>query len=92
MKSNIDDLIAYGKRIKWDSIYDSEEELVSDLLLSEKYQERYTKGYGYLESFKKQVLAGKTLSEKQMTQLKRLAPEVYKNVHWHAAYLCMRRP
>lgn len=71
---------------KWNQIYDSEEELINDLLLSEKYEQRYTKGYVYLESFKKRVELGKGLTDKQMTQLKRLAKEVYTNVHWHKSH------
>lgn len=84
-KRSIQDAIIAGG-VKWSSIYDTEEELIADLLKSEQYEQRFTKGYVYLESFKKQVNAGKTLSTKQMTMLKRLASEVYKNVHWHSGF------
>lgn len=81
MKQNINNVIARGK-VKWDEIYDSESELLNDLVASGDYERKYTKGYAYLESFKKQYLAKGTLSDKQMVQLKRLAQEVYTNVHW----------
>ena len=78
---NINRADLYVKGLKWNEIYDNEEELVNDLMKSDDYIKKYTKGYVYLESFKKQVASGKTLSPKQMTQLKRLSIEVYKNVH-----------
>lgn len=68
-------------RVKWNEIYDSEEELVAELLKSGDYQKRDTKGYVYLESFKARVMSGTPLTEKQMVQLKRLAVEVFRNVH-----------
>lgn len=68
-------------KCRWNEIYDSEEELVSDLMKSGNYQRKGTKGYVYLESFKKTVADGKELSAKQMIQLKRLSREVYINVH-----------
>lgn len=39
------------------------------------------KGYEFLDSFKKYCQKNGCLTEKQMIQLKRLAGEVYKNVH-----------
>ena len=81
-KRQITDAIVAGGT-KWNAIYDSEEELIQDLLRSDKYEQRYTMGRGYLESFKKQIMNGRTLTPKQMTMLKRLAKEIYKNVHWN---------
>lgn len=77
----VKDAIIRG-RVTWNEIYDTEEELLNDLLISDDYIQRNTKGYVYIQSFKKQYIASRKLSEKQMTQLKRNAVEVYKNVHW----------
>lgn len=67
----------YGS-IKWADIYDSEEELVNDLLhitIRKTYPDP-TKGYEYLSSFQNRLKAGNSLTNKQMTMLKRLASVV----------------
>ena len=65
----------YSDSIKWTDIYDSEEELVNDLLhitIRKTYPDP-TKGYEYLSSFQNKLKAGNSLTDKQMTMLKRLA-------------------
>ena len=71
---------------KWNDIYKHEQELINDMMLawSDDKKVMYSKlckGYVYIESFKKYYTKNGKLTEKQMTQLKRLAPEIYKNVH-----------
>ena len=40
------------------------------------------KGYIYIHSFQNYYKKNGKLTSKQMTQLKRLACEIYKNTHW----------
>ena len=65
----------YSGSIKWTDIYDSEEELVNDLLhiTIRKIYPNPTQGYEYLSSFQNRLKAGNSLTDKQMTMLKRLA-------------------
>lgn len=78
--------IRLTRRSTWTDFYETEEELLQDMLLTvsdEKnaYYYQLVKGYDYIESFKRYFRKNGRLTEKQMTQLKRLAGEVYKNVH-----------
>ncbi len=71
---------------KWTDLYKNEQELINDMMLTytdenTAYYYKLCKGYEYLNSFKKYYQKNGCLTEKQMTQLKRLAKEVYKNVH-----------
>lgn len=71
---------------KWTEFYNSEEELIDDMLLAftdtnTAYYYKLVKGYEYIGSFQKYYKKNGCLTEKQMTQLKRLAGEVYHNVH-----------
>lgn len=73
-------------KTKWTDFYDSEGELIQDMLktCSDAHTALYwqlVKGYEYIESFKRYYAKYGVLTDKQMTQLKRLAGEVYKNVH-----------
>lgn len=59
-------------KIGWKDLYDSEEELINDLQKIDivKYKNHlHCKGYQYIETFQKQ----QELTQKQLTQLKRLA-------------------
>ena len=72
---------------KWTDIYNSEEELLQDMLKTKSnpnttYYHQLVKGYEYIESFKAYYQKYGHLTEKQMIQLKRLAPEIHKNVYW----------
>lgn len=71
---------------KWTDLYNNEQELIDDMMLTYTdentvYYYKLCKGYVYLNSFKKYYQKNGCLTEKQMTQLKRLAKEVHKNVH-----------
>lgn len=71
--------------VKWNEVYNNEQEIIDDLkkvyipkeseliLLHNIYM-----GYDFIHSFAKQIKSGKTLSEKQITQCKRLALEIKK--------------
>ena len=72
---------------KWSDLYQSEEELIQDMLKTNSDVDScpyysLVKGYEYIEGFKRYYKKNGELTPKQMTQLKRLATEVYKNVHW----------
>lgn len=78
--------IRLTRKTRWTDFYNTEEELLRDMLLTlsdEKTTPYYklVKGYGYIDSFKRYYAKNRCLTPKQMTQLKRLAGEVYKNVH-----------
>lgn len=65
------------KKLKFEEMYDNVEECIKELLsIPDNTIKTKLKGYEYLISFKRQILEGKNLSEKQIIQLKRLAPEV----------------
>ena len=68
----------YGiKKLKFNELYDSIEECINELKETpDNIIINKLKGYEYLLSFKKYILDGGTLTDKQITQLKRLAPEV----------------
>lgn len=65
-----------SKSVKWDEVYDTEEELLSDMMLVDTGSNKTVKGYMYIESFQKQYTQKGSLTEKQMLQLKRLAYEI----------------
>lgn len=72
---------------KWNEIYNSEEELIEDMLKAKADERKYgyrllVKGYIYIHSFQNYYKKNGELTPKQMTQLKRLAYEIYKNTHW----------
>lgn len=70
---------------KWNDIYNTENELIKDMLKTKSdvtkvpyYQ--LVKGYEYIESFKRYYKSHGVLTPRQLTQLKRLAQNVYNNV------------
>ena len=69
------------KKLKWDEIYESEDELINDLrrINLDVNIVLLPRGYEYMSSFKKQLENEKELSSKQMTQLKRIAYGIYVN-------------
>lgn len=74
------------KSLKWDLIYDTEEELVNDMFNEKIHVEnvpfyKLCKGYEYIKSFRKYYTDCGTLTEKQMRQLKRLAAEIAYNIY-----------
>jgi hypothetical protein len=70
---------------KWNELFKTEQELINALVTVDitTYKKRYLKGYQFIESFQKWVNSGKELSPKQLTQLKRLAQELYKYHNWN---------
>ena len=73
--------------VSWNTVYNSESEIMEDLKqihIPDKNEPlavyRLYKGYEYIHSFAKQIQNGKTLSEKQIRQCKRLALEIKKAV------------
>ena len=64
------------KKFSWDEYYDSIEEMLEDLKATPERNLNKVKGYQYLVSFKNQILGGRTLSEKQITMLKKLSSEL----------------
>ena len=73
--------------MKWNELYNTEDELIKAMFETKsdinKYpQWKIVKGYVYIESFKKYYNKNGKLTDKQMTQLKRLAPEIHKNTTW----------
>ena len=72
---------------KWSDLYQTEQDLINDMLKTKSNPNEVAyvhlvKGYGYIEGFKRYYEKHGCLTDKQMTQLKRLATEVYKNVNW----------
>ena len=73
--------------MRWYELYTSEDALIKDMLLtkSDPKTEAYgqlVRGYEYINGFKKYYKEHGTLTDKQMTQLKRLASSIYNNVHY----------
>lgn len=76
------------KKCKWDEIYDTEDEIVKDLFSKKVLTDEDTtlsyklcKGYDYIKSFRKYYQKNGILTDKQMTQLKRLASEIAYHVY-----------
>lgn len=70
------------RKVKWNEVFSTEEEIVEALkemkIIEENdmpYTPIYT-GYLYINSFSKRVKSGMSLTDKQMTQAKRLAVEI----------------
>lgn len=71
------------KKVSWNDVYDTEEELVRDLFNNKIYTDEdkvpmhmWCKGYEFVKGFRKYYEKNDTLTEKQMTQLKRMASEI----------------
>ena len=72
-----------NKPCKWDSIFDSEEELVQALFHEKVYTDennvpmrKWCKGYEYIKGFRRYYKKNGNLTDAQMRQLKRLAHEI----------------
>lgn len=68
----------YGyESIKFEEIYDSVDECINDLKqITNSTIEKKLKGYSFLLGFKRTILMGRELTDKQIIQLKRLSSEV----------------
>lgn len=88
LKFKINSSRAGLKSCKWNEIYDTEEELIKDLF-SEKvltdedttFTHKMCRGYDFIKGFRKYYRKNGTLTERQMTQLKRLASEIAYHVY-----------
>lgn len=74
------------KKLSWDKLFDSEEELVEAMMecpVDTKSREHgvVPKGYEYIAGFQRYYAKNRCLTDKQMTQLKRLAKAVYVGFH-----------
>ena len=72
--------------VKWNELYSNEQELINDMLQTKSDVKAYpyyqiVKGYEYVEGFKRYYAKHGILTDKQMTMLKRIAKEIFKNVH-----------
>ena len=88
LKFKINSSRAGIKKCKWDEIYDTEEELINDLFSEKVLTDEDTslmykvcKGYEFIKGFRKYYKKNGSLTEKQMTQLKRLASEIAYHVY-----------
>ena len=88
LKFKINSFRARIKKCKWDEIYDTEEELIDDLFSEKVLTDEDTslmykvcKGYEFIKGFRKYYKKNGSLTEKQMTQLKRLASEIAYHVY-----------
>ena len=88
LKSKIISSRAGLRKCRWDEIYDTEEELVKDLFNEKVLTDEDTamayklcRGYEFIKSFRAYYRKNRNLTEKQMTQLKRLASEIAYHVY-----------
>lgn len=68
----------YFGTVKWNQMFESEAELIEhvktiDIVKFKKNQN----GFEFIEGFQKALASGRELSKPQITQLKRLAKQVY---------------
>ena len=70
---------------KWTDFYNTEEELIDDMLITytnaHKDLDKLCKGYKYINCFKEYWFRHDELTPNQLAYVKKLAPEIYKNVH-----------
>ena len=76
------------KSVKWDSIFDTEEELLQALFHEKIHtpedklpMHKWCGGYEYIRGFRNYYQKHGTLTEKQMVQLKRLAAEIAYHIY-----------
>ena len=72
------------KKLSWNDLFDSEEELIESMLrcpTTSVNGRNVPKGYEYIEGFQRYYKKNGELTKKQMTQLKRLAKNIYASVN-----------
>ena len=67
--------------LKWTDIYDTEQEIIDDMMQLDanpdnKPMHKLVRGYEFIQSFQRRLEKGIELSDKQIVQLKRLAPSI----------------
>ena len=69
-----------SRKMKWNDIFDTEEDLIAamfhDNVVVEGTSSRLCRGYAYIKGFRAFYDKNGKLTDKQLTQLKRLAPEI----------------
>lgn len=77
-----------NKPCKWNDIFDTEQELIKALFSKKVYTDednvpmhKWCKGYVYVKGFRKYYSKHGKLTDKQMTQLKRLAGEIAYHIY-----------
>lgn len=69
-----------NRQMKWSDIFDTETDLIQamfhDNVVVEGTSSRLCRGYAYIKSFRVFYDKNGKLTDKQLTQLKRLAPEI----------------
>lgn len=86
LESELDRAFERNTKYKWSDIYPTEEELISALIRIDveigedviRPTAPFYKGYEFIHSFAKRLQSGIPLTDKQMTQAKRLAKEIKK--------------
>jgi hypothetical protein len=70
--------------LKWDEMFESEQDLINALMVIDikRYKDEGYVGITYIEGFQKFYRKHHFLTDRQMTQLKRLAKEIYKYHNW----------
>lgn len=68
------------QKVSWNEIYDTEAELLADLfndkVIVDGYSYKLCRGYEYIKGFRNYYGKHGELTDKQMTQLKRLASNI----------------
>ena len=68
-------------QVKWTDLFDNETDLIEAMMKCEANEERLpykrVQGYGYIGNFQKYYRRNGKLTDKQMTQLKRLAKAIW---------------
>ena len=72
--------------MKWSELYENEQSLIDDMLKTKSDPNKYplyqlVKGYEYINSFKHYYNIHGKLTDRQMTQLKRLASSIHTNLY-----------
>ena len=75
--TKVDRMKAFNSKVPYTEYFKSEEELIQTLklIIPEKVGE-HIQGFGFIRGFSKTVRDGKELSEKQITQCKRIASQI----------------
>ena len=75
--TKVDRMKAFNSKVPYTEYFESEEELIETLklVIPEKVGQ-HIKGFGFIKGFAKTVRDGKELSEKQVTQCKRIASQI----------------
>ena len=82
-----DRTITEDTRISWRVLFEDDEDLIKHMLLCNVSGMHAIRGYEYIKSFQTFYIKNGYLTDKQMTQLKRLAKAIYLHLHGLGATL-----